>query len=104
MKHKEKRKEQKYTDFSNVETQRNFLVPEDFPDGPYGSPIRKDEPVEYKSTPWKEGQQYYSNFAYENRNLHEDLPRQYPGAHPTHDDKEMDSEAPYDNASNKGDS
>lgn len=40
-----------YTDFSNVETQRNFLVPETLPEGPYGSPRGKDQPVENKSTP-----------------------------------------------------
>ncbi|MFG6113980.1 hypothetical protein ACGTN9_02240 [Halobacillus sp. MO56] len=102
-----KRKEQKdkgYSDFANVETQRNFLTHEDFTEGPYGSPIKKYDLAENKSTPWKKGQQPYSAFTYENRNLHEDLPRQYPQAHPTHDDKEIDTEAPYDNAPNKGDS
>lgn len=52
----------------------------------------KDEPVENKSTPWKEGQQYYSNFAYEFRNLHQGTPRQYPGAHPTHDEEDQNEE------------
>ncbi|WP_026582880.1 hypothetical protein [Bacillus sp. J33] len=87
--------DEKYSDFSNVEKQRNFLTAEEFPEGPFGSPIRADEPVENKSTPWREGQQYYSNFTYEFRNLHQDMPRQFPGAHPTHDEKSKDEEEPY---------
>ena len=90
--------ENEYTDFSNVETQRNFLTAEEYPEGPYGSPIGKNDKVENKNTPWKEGQQYYSNFTYENRNLHQDLPRQYPGAHPTHDEEDKSREKPYNDA------
>ncbi|WP_147532782.1 hypothetical protein [Bacillus marasmi] len=80
-------KEKNYSDFKNVEKQQEFLTAEEFPEGPYGSPTGVSEPVENKSTPWEKGQQYYSAFTYENRNLHEDLPRQYPGAHPPHDEK-----------------
>ncbi|AGX06054.1 MULTISPECIES: hypothetical protein [Bacillaceae] len=84
-----------YTDFSNVETQRNFLVPETLPEGPYGSPRGKDQPVENKSTPWREGQRYYSAFNYEFKSLHQNLPRQMEGAHPTHDDPDKNEEPPY---------
>lgn len=87
--------DEKYTDFSNVETQRNFLVPEQTPEGPYGSPFLKDDPIQTKSTPWQKGQQYYSAFAYENRTLHQNMPRQMDGAHPTHDDPNKDTEPPY---------
>ncbi|WP_423799473.1 cytosolic protein [Neobacillus sp. SAB-20_R2A] len=87
----------KYGDFSNVEVQRNYLTAEEFPDGPLGSPIRKEDPVELKSTSWKEGQRRYSAFNYEFKALHQDLPREYPGAHPPHDDKETDEQAPYNN-------
>lgn len=83
----------KKTKFSNLKTeekQNEFLTAEEFPEGPYGSPVGVNEPVENKSTPWQAGQQFYSAFTYENRNLHQDLPRQYPGAHPTHDDKDSD--------------
>lgn len=83
---------EEYSNFSNVEKQKNFLTAEEFPEGAYGSPGGGDEPVENKSTPWKEGQQFYSNFTYENRNLHQDLPRQYPGAHPTHSEEEKQEE------------
>jgi len=86
-----------YTDFSNVEKMRSFLTAEELPEGAYGSPIGKDTPVENKSTPWKPGQQYYSNFTYENRNLHENLPRQMEGAHPTHDDPNTSHQQPYNN-------
>jgi hypothetical protein len=84
-----------YHDFSNVEAQRNFLVPESLPEGPYGSLIGKDEPVQNKSTPWKKGQRYYSAFNYENKTLHKNLPRQMDGAHPTHDDPDHDRQEPY---------
>lgn len=93
-------KSELYTDLSNVEKQRTFLTAEEFPEGPFGSPNGKVEPVENKETPWKEGQQYYSNFAFEDRNFHEDMPRQFPGAHPTHDEKGKDKEEPYTEASN----
>lgn len=87
--------EEKYTDFANVEKQRSFLTAEEFPEGPFGSPVGENTKVENKSTPWQEGQQYYSNFTYEFRNLHQDLPRQFPGAHPTHDEKNKNEEEPY---------
>jgi hypothetical protein len=89
------KEKQTYTDFSNVETQRNFLIPETLPEGPYGSPRGKDQPVENKSTPWREGQRYYSAFNYEFKSLHQNLPRQMEGAHPTHDDPDKNEEPPY---------
>lgn len=84
-----------YTDFSNVETMRNFLAPEITPEGPYGAPGGETEPVQNKGTPWKEGQRYYSAFNYEFKSLHQNLPRQYPGAHPTNDDPNKNEEPPY---------
>lgn len=86
----------KYTDFANVETWRNFIIPEEYPEGSYGAPEGKYSPVENKSTPWDQDQQPYSAFTYENRNLHQDLPRQFPGAHPTHDDPNVNTEPPYE--------
>ncbi|MGR9048957.1 cytosolic protein [Halobacillus faecis] len=82
---KEKRK---YSDFANVEAQRNYLTPEQLPEGPYGAPRNKYEPVTNdKSAPWTDEQRYYSAFNYENKGLHQDLPRHEDGAHPTHDEK-----------------
>lgn len=82
----------KHDDFSVVKDQQNMLTAEELPEGPYGSPIRKDEPVENKSGPWKEGQQYMSGFVYETRSFHDNLPRQMDGAHPTHDEKDESEE------------
>jgi len=89
---KDTRKE--FTDFSNVEDMK-YLTAEEFPEGPFGSPFRKDEPVELKSTPWEKGQRRYSAFNYEYKSMHQDLPREYPGAHPTHDDPDTNHELPY---------
>ncbi|WP_170834337.1 hypothetical protein [Fictibacillus solisalsi] len=86
--------EETYTDFSNVETGRRYVLPEDLPEGPYGSPINAKLG---KSTPWKENQRTYSAFNYEYKNLHEGLERQFPGAHPTHDDPDENTEEPYQN-------
>jgi hypothetical protein len=86
---------EKYSDFSNVEKRCNYITAEDFPDGPYGSPFRKNEPVESKSTPWKDNQRSYSNFNYEYKALHQDIPRQWPGAHIPHDDPDQNTQPPY---------
>jgi len=91
-----KRDTENFTELSNVEKQQKYLTAQEFPEGPYGSPIRKDEPVQLKSTPWEEGQRWYSNFNYENKSLHQDIPRQMPGAHPTHDDPDSDVQPPYE--------
>jgi len=84
------------TNFSNVEKLNEYLIPEEFPEGAYGSPIRAFDPVEGKSTEWEEGQRRYSAFTYENKSLHEDLPRQIEGAHPPHDDPNQSEQPPYD--------
>ncbi|WP_174728356.1 cytosolic protein [Mesobacillus harenae] len=89
------KEEQVYTDFSNVETLKNFLTSEEFPEGPFGSPIRKDAPVQNKADKWEEGQRFYTPFNYEFKNLHQNLPRQMEGAHPTHDDPDQNEEPPY---------
>lgn len=87
-----------YTDVSNVETKRNFVIPEDLPEGPYGAPRGEHTLVENKSTPWREGQRSYSAFNYENKSLHQGMPRKFPGAHPTHDDPDRDTEPPYEDS------
>ncbi|SDK07620.1 hypothetical protein [Sediminibacillus albus] len=80
-----KKDKQKYSDFSTVENRRNFLAAEEVPEGAYGSPINKNEPVENKSNPWKEKQRFHSAFNYPDKDFHDDLPRQMEGAHPLHD-------------------
>lgn len=86
---------ERYFDFSNVEKQKDYLMAEEFPEGAYGAPRGADEPVENKSTPWEEGQRFYSAFNYENKTLHQDIPRQWPGAHPPHDDPDKEEQPPY---------
>ncbi|GGA76741.1 hypothetical protein [Ornithinibacillus halotolerans] len=85
-----KKDKEKFSNFSNVEYQNNYLIPEEFPEGPFGSSINKEQAVEGKSTPWKEGQRRESAFVFPDKNQHEDLPRQIKGAHPLHDDVEED--------------
>ncbi|WP_106496795.1 hypothetical protein [Lentibacillus sp. Marseille-P4043] len=77
----------KYSNFSNVNNIKNHLIPEEFPEGPVGSPINEEKPVTTsKSTPWTEHQRRQSAFVYPYKELHEDLPRQTPGSHPIHDE------------------
>ncbi|MEV5025970.1 hypothetical protein [Paenibacillus sp. LPE1-1-1.1] len=66
-----------YTDVSTVESQRNDLIPEEFPDGPYGSDLRMESLG--KSTPWRIDQRSSNRFDYENRALHAGMSREYPG-------------------------
>ncbi|HET7627569.1 MAG TPA: cytosolic protein, partial [Bacillales bacterium] len=74
---------------------RNFLIPEEFPEGCYGMSFHFMDTVTHKETPRKPGQRDQSAFNYEFKNLHQDIPRQYPAAHPPHDDPAVDEEVPY---------
>ncbi|MGG2201617.1 MULTISPECIES: hypothetical protein [Paenibacillus] len=73
----------KYTDLKTVESQRNDLTAEEFPEGPYGSSLLQESLG--KSSPWRADQRPQNRFTYENRELHAGVSRGYPGAHPTHD-------------------
>jgi len=73
-----------YTDLATVESRRNDLAAEEFPEGPYGSSLRQESAG--KSKPWRIDQRPPSRFTYENRDLHEGLERQTPGSHATHDE------------------
>lgn len=66
-----------YTDLSTVESQRNDLTFEEFPEGPYGSSIMSENLG--KSKPWRVDQRPANRFDYENRELHNGLNRDYPG-------------------------
>ncbi|MBD0380118.1 hypothetical protein [Paenibacillus sedimenti] len=65
-----------YTDLKTVESQRNDLTAEEFPDGPYGSDLITESLG--KSTPWREDQRPSNTYSYENRDFHQDIPRAYP--------------------------
>lgn len=71
----------------NLQEEQTIGV-EEFPEGSYGEVISQNRRVENKTTPWKENQRKASAFTYEFKRLHENVPRHYPGAHPTHDEKE----------------
>ncbi len=64
-------------DLSTVESMRNDLLNEEFPEGPYGASLPADSLG--KSTPWRAEQRTANAFDYENRELHDGLDREYPG-------------------------
>lgn len=66
-----------YGDLATVNSQRNDLTSEEFPEGPYGSSL--PELSFGKSSPWREDQYATRPFGYENIELHKGLPRNYPG-------------------------
>jgi hypothetical protein len=73
-----------YTDLATVESRRNDLTAEEFPEGPYGSNINHE--TLGKSTPWRQDQRPPNRFTYENRELHEGIDRDYPGDNETLED------------------
>ncbi|GAB4072788.1 hypothetical protein GCM10028778_05010 [Barrientosiimonas marina] len=80
-----KNDKKQYSNFKNVEDQQE-LIPEEFPEGPFGSEFNDHVSKGSKSTPWKEGQKRKSAFIYPDKEQHDDLPRQAPGSHPLHDE------------------
>ncbi|MDI4644647.1 hypothetical protein [Cohnella hashimotonis] len=70
------------TDLSTVESARNDLFLEEFPEGPYGASLVTNLKLG-RSKPWRIDQDTHSG--YENIELHEDLPRIYPGEDPLGD-------------------
>lgn len=68
---------QKETDVASVESQRNDLIPEEFPEGPYEADLLSESLG--KSSPWRIDQRRTGRFGYENAALHEGLDRDYPG-------------------------
>ncbi|GAB6935266.1 MAG: hypothetical protein C0P64_006570 [Bacillota bacterium] len=83
-----RRNSERYRDVKVAVSQFQNLVPEEFPEGPYGSSMQNQ--TLGKSTPWEEGQHRTSAFTYEAREFHAGLGRQYAGAHPTHDESADD--------------
>lgn len=85
-----KKKNTPYTDVSTVESQRNDIFPEEYPEGPFGATTNED--VLGKETPYTASQHAAPRFTYENREFHAGIERQDPDAHPTHDDPEHGEE------------
>ncbi len=71
-------------DLATVESRRNDLTAEEFPEGPYGSAIVAASLG--KSTPWRPEQRPPNTYSYENRELHAGFEREYPGDHGLHDE------------------
>lgn len=69
--------EHKYELLKTELSARNDLTAEEFPEGAYGAslPLRAIG----KSSPWLPGQHAANPFGYENKALHAELPRVYPG-------------------------
>lgn len=82
-----KRDDRTYDSISTDEKRKNELIPEEFPEGPFGSTFNQHEPVSSKSTEWKPGQKRMSPYDYPDEEKHEDVPRQWPAADPLRDDK-----------------
>jgi len=76
-------------DLATVESRRNDLAAEEFPEGPYGSPIVSESLG--KSSPWRPEQRSASPYSYENRQLHAGFEREYPEDHELHDEANDDS-------------
>lgn len=68
--------EHNHTDVSTVQSQRNDLTAEEFPEGPYGASIESESLG--KSTPWRKGQHGPRPYGNENLQLHQGLKRNYP--------------------------
>ncbi|MBA4493705.1 hypothetical protein ACFO25_04840 [Paenactinomyces guangxiensis] len=75
-----------FEELETVQSVHNEIIPEEFPEGPYGAATTPEKPG--KTSPWRPGQRSVSAFTYEMRQFHEGLPRVIPGSHPTHDEPE----------------
>ncbi|MBO9609572.1 MAG: hypothetical protein J7639_26690 [Paenibacillaceae bacterium] len=81
-----KENRRRYTDVATVQSQRNDLAAEEFPEGPYGSDMQSE--TLGRSEPWREDQHTAMPFGYENKELHEGIDRDYPGSdHELRDDE-----------------
>ncbi len=82
-------RDREYSDLSTVESQKDNLIPEEFPEGPFGASTNRSLT---KDTPYLESTQDTSAFTYENKELHEGLERKYPQAHPIDELENEDKE------------
>ena len=57
-----------------VQSMRNTILPEEFPEGPYGATVFLDQKIG-KSSPWEPGQQTVHRFFDENPAFNDELAR-----------------------------
>lgn len=75
--HLSPKKDEKYTDVTAAEARHQYVIPEELPEGPYGSPTNRKLG---KSTPWDEDQKTHKAFSYEYEKQYEETEYQYPEA------------------------
>lgn len=78
-----------YRELKTVESYKNEMIPEEFPEGPYGASTSQKPG---KSSSWESTQHASPRFTYEMREFHEGKKRKFPGSHPTHDESGHESE------------
>lgn len=80
MRKKDRSKHEPHTPLSTDHDHLHSRTLEEFPDGPYGSPLLLESLG--KSSDWDTGEHVAPRFSYENKDLHDDLPRLEPQADP----------------------
>lgn len=83
-------KKKKYDDFANVEIDRNYQIPEEFPEGTYGEPVNAEQSLQSQVD--NPNRRPYSAFNYENKTLHADAQRNMSNSHPPNDFPAEDTE------------
>ncbi|MGG3522125.1 hypothetical protein ABES33_19920 [Bacillus pseudomycoides] len=73
--HLSPKKDEQYTDFTAAEARHQYVIPEEFPEGPYGSSTNRKLG---KSTPWEKDQKAHKAFSYEYEKQYEETEQQYP--------------------------
>lgn len=89
MSQNENHQQKHYSPISTDHDQIHSRTLEEFPEGPYGSPLLTEQSLGKESS-WETGEHINPRFSYENKNLHQDLPRLDPAADPIRYDDAKD--------------
>ena len=73
----------------------NYIIPEEFPEGPYGSKRETGMQWKIKAPLGVKDSGHTVHLIMNSSPLHQNLPRQIDGAHPPHDDPNKDEQRPY---------